>query len=293
MDMLFNNHINSLNNDNDKYLYMLSQFEILQEYAKDTVEQRVNVQSVFDVKCTTKSKRGDLFKVFTQKTENVNHTHYVIRCESCQSDNVMCYTNTGFDICPDCGVMIVSPAYELDYNEEKDMDKNINYSYKKENHFNEWVNQFQAKELTYLPPKLIDDLKIDLKKQKITKKSDITHKKIKEILKKLGYNKYYEHIPYITTILNGVSPPIMSKELEDKLRNMFHMVQKPFDKFCPGNRANFLSYSYVLYKFCELLSADEYLNFFPLLKSREKLVEHDKIWKLICNELRWEFIPTI
>jgi hypothetical protein len=181
----------------------------------------------------------------------------------------------------------------LDYNEEKDMDKNVNYSYKKENHFNEWVNQFQAKELTYLPPKLIEDLKQDLKKQKIMKKSDITHKKIKELLKKLGYNKYYEHIPYITTILNGVAPPTMPRELEEKLRNMFHMIQKPFEKFCPGNRTNFLSYSYVLYKFCELLDADEFLIFFPLLKSREKLIDHDRIWRLICNELKWEFIPTI
>ena len=290
MDMIFNQCINSLNDDESKYAYMLSQFEILKEYSNDVVEHDVKVNSVFDVKCTTKSKRGDLFKVFTKTTQT---QEFIIRCTSCLSDNIMCYTNTGFDICPDCGVMVVSASYELDYNEEKDMDKNINYSYKKENHFNEWINQFQAKELTYLPPKLIEDLKTDLKKQKITKKSDITHKKIKELLKKLGYNKYYEHIPYITTIVNGVAPPIITKELEDKLRNMFHMVQKPFEKVCPGSRTNFLSYSYILYKFCELLSADEYLNFFPLLKSREKLVDHDRIWKLICNELKWEFIPTI
>jgi hypothetical protein len=30
-----------------------------------------------------------------------------------------------------------------------------------------------------------------------------------------------------------------------------------------------------------------------MLKDREKRIEQDEIWKKICKELRWEFIPTI
>ena len=56
---------------------------------------------------------------------------------------------------------------------------------------------------------------------------------------------------------------------------------------------NFLSYSYCLYKFCELLGEDSFMNQFPLLKSREKLYQQDCIWKKICNELKWEYIKTI
>ena len=55
----------------------------------------------------------------------------------------------------------------------------------------------------------------------------------------------------------------------------------------------FLSYSYVLYKFCELLSEDKYLKYFPLLKSKEKLYQQDVIWKKMCETLMWEYIPTI
>jgi hypothetical protein len=29
------------------------------------------------------------------------------------------------------------------------------------------------------------------------------------------------------------------------------------------------------------------------LKSREKLYEHDLIWKGICADLRWEYLPSI
>jgi hypothetical protein len=172
------------------------------------------------------------------------------------------------------------------------MDRNVVYSYKRENHFNEWVAQFQAKESTNVPPDVISQLRLEFKKQKISGSTEITHLKVRALLKKLGMNKYYEHAPYITTILNGVKPPTMPQPLEDRLRLMFGQIQKPFEKYCPSDRKNFLSYSFVLYKFCELLGEDEYLPCFPLLKSKEKLYRQDQIWKLICQELRWEFIST-
>ena len=115
----------------------------------------------------------------------------------------------------------------------------------------------------------------------------------KEILKKLKFNKYYEHIYYIIYRLNGISPPNFSPELEEKLRNMFKEIQGPFLKHCPDKRKNFLSYSYVLFKFCQLLEKDEYLKHFSLLKSREKLHVQDQIWRKICLEVRWEFIQPI
>ena len=45
----------------------------------------------------------------------------------------------------------------------------------------------------------------------------------------------------------------MSRETEEELRRMFKEIQIPFAKFCPKDRKNFLSYSYVLHKFVELL----------------------------------------
>ena len=84
-------------------------------------------------------------------------------------------------------------------------------------------------------------------------------------------NKFYEHVPYIANVLSGIQPPRMTQALEDRLRLMFRDVQEPFDRHCPDSRKNFLSYAYVLYKFCELLGEDDYLPCFPLLKSKEKV----------------------
>ena len=112
-------------------------------------------------------------------------------------------------------------------------------------------------------------------------------------MKKLKLNKYYEHVPHIINRLNGLSPPVMDRETEEKLRIMFKEIQGPFMKVCPKERKNFLSYSYVLHKFVELLGLDEFLQCFPLLKSREKLHQQDLIWKEICKDLKWEFIKSI
>jgi hypothetical protein len=191
-------------------------------------------------------------------------------------------------------VIAFSINEELTYREEQETsEKIINYSYKRENHFNEWLSQFQAQEMTTISSEVMDQLRVELKKMKIKNLEEITHAKIRSLLKKLRLNKYYEHVPYITNILNGIKPPTMKPELEANLRIMFKDIQKPFDENCPSERKNFLSYSYVLYKFCELLGEDEYLQYFPLLKSKAKLYAQDVIWKKICNDLKWEYIPTI
>lgn len=291
MDNIISSKLQDLKSQDEIIEFLLDSFPHIRERSCDMVENS-HVLSKFEVKKTVMSKNGDIYNDFIKKP--VKSDRYFIKlCNLCNSMNVIYGTTTGDDVCTDCGAADRSTEYEMDYKEDKDMDKTIVYPYKRENHFNEWINQFQAKEVTTVPQKIIEDLRIELKKQKIVKAVDITQKKIKELLKKLSYNKYYEHIPYITTILHGSKPPVMSRELEEKLRNMFYAIQKPFDKFCPGDRVNFLSYSYVLYKFCELLGEDEYLQFFPLLKSREKLYKHDQTWKLITSELKWEYISTI
>lgn len=122
--------------------------------------------------------------------------------------------------------------------------------------------------------------------------ADLSYSRVKDILKKLKSNKYYEHIPHIIHRLNGMQMPHLSPELEERLKNMFKMIQTPFLKHSPL-RKNFLSYSYVIHKFLQLLEEDEFLPCFQLLKSRDKLSEQDKIWKKICEELDWQYIPSI
>jgi hypothetical protein len=196
-------------------------------------------------------------------------------------------------LCEDCGYTqtILINSEKVSY---KDPPRESSYfAYKRINHFNEWLAQFQAKETTDIPEGVYVGIINEVKKDPFLNISDISYKNVREILKKLKFNKYYEHIPHIINILNGKKAPILTRTYEEQLRVMFKEIQTPFLKYCPNDRKNFLSYSYVLHKFCQLLELDHLLSYFPLLKSREKLQQQDKIWSKICEDLRWQYIPSI
>ena len=167
------------------------------------------------------------------------------------------------------------------------------FAYKRINHFKEWIAQIQARESTTPSDEVIDQLLKELKKERIVNNKDITPKRIKGYLKKLKLNKQYEHVSSIIDKLCGIPPPIINRELENKLIKMFEEIQGPFEKICPPDRNNFLSYSYTLHKMCELLGEDQLLPCFPYLKSREKLYIQDSMWKRICKILHWSFYPSL
>jgi ribosomal protein S27E len=250
------------------------------------------------IKHENSKNKNDVFQEYLAEVEggpcSVTETNekIFINCTKCDTSNLFYDENSSDVICMDCGLAIYDTGRERSYKEEQDTEPNTQYSYKKENHFNEWIAQFQAREVTNVPQEVFDTLATEFKKRKITKK-DITHSKVRESLKKLGFTKYYDHVPFISSYMSGIKPPTMSIELEDKLRRMFYQIQEPFNKHRPDDRKNFLSYSYILYKFCELLSEDSFLPCFPLLKSKEKLYKQDLIWKEICKDLNWEYIATI
>lgn len=218
----------------------------------------------------------------------INHTDV---CNSCNKGELIPVDHEGILICNNCHVTL---KYLVDNEKSsyKEPPKELCfYAYKRINHFREILAQFQAKETTQIPDEVLLNIKLQIKKERIGL-NQITNKKAKEILKKLGYNKYYEHIPFIKDKL-GIKPPIMSPELEETLCNLFMEIQAPYARYCPDDRVNFLNYYYTVYKLCELLNQVQFLEFFPMLKDREKRIEQDEIWKKICNELDWEFIPTI
>ena len=224
--------------------------------------------------------------------KKINNNQVVYRCQQCDVEKLV-HKSMGLAICPQCSSQ-EKIIIESDKPSYKDPPKEIAYfSYKRINHFNEWLAQFQAKESTEIPSEVYDKILLEIEKERITNMVNLTPIKLREILKKLKLNKYYEHVPHIINRLNGVQAPTMSREMEEKLRFMFKEIQAPFMKYCPKERKNFLSYSYVLHKFVELLELDEFLPNFPLLKSREKLHQQDKIWKKVCEDLGWEFYKSL
>ena len=286
-----------MDDENELTDYIISCMPFINQYSDEPVQSKCI--GPFNIKINKGVQKKDIYNDYIEIVENSrNITSEKAKvdtssCNKCGSSNLIYNQIESCDVCTDCGAMKFILGCEMTYKEEQENgERVINYSYKRENHFNEWLSQFQAQEVTTIPPEVIEQLRSEFKKMKIKNVNEITHSKVRSLLKKLKLNKYYEHVPYISNILNGIQPKRMPQALEEKLRQMFKEIQSPFDKNCPTERKNFLSYSYVLYKFCELLSEDDYLECFPLLKSKEKLYQQDVIWRKICKDLQWEFIPT-
>jgi hypothetical protein len=216
-------------------------------------------------------------------------------CSVCGLIDYIEDSKEGSIVCLNCGKsesFYNNTPEGLTYN-QGEIEQVTQFSYKRINHFQECLSQFQAKESTEIPEIIIDSLLEELRKHQITDPTLITPRLIKSYLKKLKYNKYYEHIPFIINELCGLPPPKIDQRLEEQLKIMFDEIQKPFEKYRPKDRKNFLSYNFILYKMCQLLGKDHLLICFPLLKSREKLYQQDCIWKNICEDLQWEFIPSL
>lgn len=263
---------------------------------ENQTEEEENKCQTENVDFISRSKILDEYLSITNKNYIKNQFSFsenIDICKKCGNDSLIIVNSEGITICEKCGnqetILIDSdkPSY-------KDPPREICYfAYKRINHFNEWLAQFQAKESTDIPEEVYNQILIEIKKERISDMRDLNPYKLRELLKKLKLNKYYEHVPHIIYRLNGVPAPVMSRETEEKLRMMFKEIQTPFIKYCPKDRKNFLSYSYVLHKFVQLLGLDDFLNCFPLLKSREKLHQQDIIWKKICEDLKWEFIKSL
>ena len=294
------NNIKQYYLSNSKYIF--DYFENKKEISKGTNKTKI-LNSFFKINDSTDRDRTNELasindnnvKKFLSNIDQsfINVNDFVFQTDTCKHCNVgelIPVEHEGILVCNNCSKYVVY-FFESEKPSYKEPPKEACfYAYKRINHFKEILAQFQAKETTQIPPEVIDNIKLQIKKERISL-SKFTNTKAKDVLKKLGYNKFYEHIPYIKDKL-GIKPPTMTPQLEEQLCNLFMEIQGPYAKFCPDDRVNFLNYYYTIYKLCELLRQTQFLSYFPLLKDREKQIEQDEIWKKICAELNWEFIPT-
>lgn len=194
-------------------------------------------------------------------------------------------------VCSRCGYATAS-VMALDRNfKETEHVQAAAPSYKRKNHLNEWISRAQAAERKVVPLEIKNAVSECFSKWGIEEKQ-ATFQLVRKFLKMKGFQRYFEHIPQIMAWLTKTPAPHMSTAHIIQIRQIFARIQAPFEKHKPQNRKNFLSYSYVLYKVCELLELDEFLPYFPLLKSRANLIKADSLWKRICVDCDFEFLAT-
>jgi hypothetical protein len=304
--------IRLLKNNRKKYLlenskYIFKYFEDKKNISTGSNNKNVNkLNTFFKIKdaehSQNKSDREQSKTIYQNywrnvKNEITNIHDFVFQsdiCEICHKGELISQEEEGILICnnQNCGKFV---TYIVDNSKptNKEPPNEVSYTaYIRLNHFKEILSQFQAKETTQIPEEVLEAIRNRIIKERIKDIKCINYNKMREILRKLGLNKYFEHIQYINSIF-GIKPPIMNEELHETLCVLFIEIQKPWAIHCPPERTNFFNYTYTLYQLCVLLDQMQYLPYIPLLKDRTKQLEQDMIWKKVCDELGWEFIPSI
>jgi len=291
--------------------YIFDYFEQKQQISnmQDTTKMVSAVNSFFKIKDTLSETDNNANNNYNKLKRNcqkywrnvsndlTNMQDYVISsdtCEVCETGEMIPQDEEGILICNNlnCGRFI---TYIVDSSKpnNKEPPNEVSYTaYIRLNHFKEILSQFQAKETTQIPVEVLDAIRARIKKERINDISMINYDKMRDILRKLGLNKYFEHIQYINSLF-GIKPPVMNEELHETLCVLFIEIQKPWAVHCPANRTNFFNYTYTLYQLCVLLDQTQYLPYIPMMKDREKQLEQDMIWKKVCQDLDWEFFPSV
>lgn len=225
-------------------------------------------------------------------------------CKECNASFGEQLPRNGVYTCSECGACQEAPpdcrdGYKGSVHVSSSQLAVVNY--KRKNHFNELLSRVQGKENTEIHPEIIMKLKEMLFKYGYRDLNRITPRHIKDMLKRCGWPTFFEHRVKIWSMITSKRPFTLETKQEEALRLMFDMIQQPFER-CPNEllydpqagklRDNFLSYEYVFAKLCELLNIWQLTKTFKVLKSIKILIQHDRIWKFICDCLDWPNYPT-
>ncbi len=261
------------------------------------INSQVNTSNVEKVV----SNRATLFDLYLSMTDKKYASekikrNYIKLCSTCNIEKTFIQSE-GFYVCTQCGevehVITEVPNHKDAENEKP------RTPYKKQTHLAETLNQFQAKETTEIPDKVYNGIVNELKKMKLSPEELAGYKYskakiiIKQILKKLRFTTFYEHIPFILSKITNKPAPTISRETEELIKKMFKQTEEPFNKHCPKDRKNYLNYAFFFHKIFEILEMPEYADCFPLFKSRTNLKKADDVWEKICEELNWPYYPSL
>jgi len=231
--------------------------------------------------------------------DSVNEENYCYQCKTFR----VTISEEAIMACPRCGCQVTVTQKYTKPSANDPPTENKTCDYQRYSHFCNWIDKIQGKETLIIPEQIIKSVKREIKKErKCDSLNKLTENDIRNYLKKNKkykdekYDHFYDHSTKILWIVTGIRPIQMTPEMESNLQSLFMAIQEPFEMY-KQDRNNFSSYSYILYKFCQLLGYKAFLHKLRLHKNEALIYKHDCIWKKICEymggeEKGWVFIKT-
>lgn len=256
--------------------------EIFLEFLKASRWHDADILTLNDKQHTTRKKKKSREEVYG-----------VPWCERCDCDRKY-FEDDGCLVCMQCGDVeytLEDGCRNFPVTEQPFMP---DYSYKRENHLTELLNHYTGKN-SKVPVEVLNRIRDEFRKHRINA-TDIDQTLVRSHLQRMKLSKYYDCSAYISESLGGKPMIQVDRNTMEKLRVMFKAIQQPYEKakeMVAGTkgRKNMLHYGFCISKMAQLLGQDELAKAMPMLKSREKLMMAESVWKEICVLLNWQYIP--
>ena len=267
-----------------------------------------NIKKEYDEFNKSKNKKKILYNTYRSiidptyvsvEEDSVNEENYCYQCKTFR----VTISEEAIMACPRCGCQVTVTQKYTKPSANDPPTENKTCDYQRYSHFCNWIDKIQGKETLIIPEQIIKSVKREIKKErKCDSLNKLTENDIRNYLKKNKkykdekYDHFYDHSTKILWIVTGIRPIQMTPEMESNLQSLFMAIQEPFEMY-KQDRNNFSSYSYILYKFCQLLGYKAFLHKLRLHKNEALIYKHDCIWKKICEymggeEKGWVFIKT-
>jgi hypothetical protein len=268
--------------------------KILKEY-EDIMEKPIKIDFNSGKTSNDEIRKRDLLIEFVNiardyiDIEPITVKKQMFLCEFCNEE--MLQRDDLQFVCKSCGCSERALAAVTNYQDNSRINSSQRYVYEKLANFLNSIKEFQGKQNTTVPKIVRTDLDDQIKSHDITV-DRLTKDHIYEFLKITDHTDHYKDINMLYTEITGKSSPDIS-HLVTPLRQMFKMALPVFERIKSPDRLNFLNGQFVLFKFLQLLEFNCSEDNFYILKTREKILEHDEKWKIICEELDWPYIATV
>lgn len=213
-------------------------------------------------------------------------------CDCCY--NIM-EVKSGMSICSTCGHF----EQRLEKTVPKSNNKNEKSQYDPKDNFRSIVFTFQGKKSKRIPDFVYEKIDKALKKYHFDESSKKTMKKetLICILQENKLSDYYEDVNILYQHYTSIPPPDLSM-YENEIFYRNSLVEEYFNNMDLDDRQNSLNNFFKLYVFLSMEGYKCNPDDFPILKTRNVVVYHNRTMKLICSKLKaehknmnWDFKP--
>lgn len=279
-------------------IYMLRTRPIINEY-QSLKNKPKKLSFKQNTALESDARYQDLYKQYCKIAEqyiDINDEacqNNVMQCKNCNSSLIN--TDDGIYVCEECGVkdnfFDDSPSFK-DVNR---VNMFVRYKYKKKSHFQECIDKYQNKQKVNIPDKVYIDIK-ELMKRKGINTETVTIDHITTFIKELGYKKYKDASKYIYYVITNKEHPNIAA-YEEIILDMFNRVIEEYESMKQTgeiqNRSNFLNVNYILYQLLRIAGYNCSQHEFPMIRTPQKIKEHDEMFEKICNKLGWIPYPIM